>query len=501
MICSSNPEWWYLVTKNAKMAGKIGLGVMMFVLLLPLAWAQETPGSTPSTSGTSTDVSNAAQSRPSAEDTTENVPAKSASADPLAVSVLGRAGSLSKELGLWHVGSLWLTSADLYESYIVVNDKTVPLVPRLDSYFHLSITSLSFNTAYDKRLSPNSRITLQYQPRVSIINGHTRADLLDQNMAFNIGFRPTARWKIGLSDTFQSYSDLNLNGNNLFYGDPQTGTAIQNLFLNGKAHTYTDAASTTFDYNLSARTQLSFSPNASYTYIKGHEQSAVDLANGQTGTTQIDTRLSELSYGGTVSVNHSLNATRGVGVYYSYERTHINAGRFAGAYNSGGLSYSQEIGHTFNLSAHIGASTYQLSNKRYWTPEAALTAVKSFRSSAVSLAYVRSEGFGGYVTSAFSDRADLKYTHGLGRKIGMSTGVGYFRTNTSLDRNAAGFGSIWGEYATGEVGYVLSRHFRYFLSYTQLRQKGDNFQVSSGTSYMASSGIQWLPARLNKEQY
>jgi len=136
--------------------------------------------------------------------------------------------------------------------------------------------------AYTRRLR-RSRLVLQYNPRILMVNDQVTLAAANQDSAIDLLFAPAPHLTIGLSDGFnyfgrvQTFNDKTLNSNNL-------SGAVSNPFLNIQQRTLLNSFAVPINYNMSARSSLLISPL--FNYVRTEENKDAVSASGQPTTTR-----------------------------------------------------------------------------------------------------------------------------------------------------------------------------------------------------------------------
>src|SRR5262249_2889050 len=116
---------------------------------------------------------------------------------------------------------------------------------------------------YDHSLG-RGRIAFQYEPRLSIINGHVEQDLINHDFGFDVSYQPTARLTLALSDRYQFYKDQSLFESLNLDADLNTGTLLQSRFLQGNGSFLTNRVGGSISYALSPISHVDVQPSFVY---------------------------------------------------------------------------------------------------------------------------------------------------------------------------------------------------------------------------------------------
>jgi hypothetical protein len=381
------------------------------------------------------------------------------------VRQLGRATALLPQFSSFRWGPVFLRSADFLEAGDLIRSAgQEPDQQLIASIFRANI-------ALDRHFR-RSRLAIQYQPYVSIVNRQVQHNLSTHNLTFDSYYRLTRRWTVSFSDQFSYHSGRVLFDEGLSLDmDLTTGRFLQRHFLDSTERWISSSSNVSFTYDLSPRTRFSITPN--YTYSNAAIASLI-LQNHQ--------------YGVVANITHVLGQGKTLGGFYSVEQSLFSSALASTRYHSFGLTYAQHLGPSWSLNTSLGASmaASQLGS-RHWTFNGTFALGKTFRKSSLFFVYSRGNDFGELLANTYADRVDASYTLTLTRKLQMGAGGGYYR-QIWTPRNTRG------KYATGQLSYRLTPTLGWFLHYAHKTQIGEGTQVQSAVLDIVTTGIQWTPA-------
>jgi hypothetical protein len=315
-----------------------------------------------------------------------------------------------------------------------------------------------------------SRFTFQYQPSVTISQGQVDPNFVSQNINLDSYYRWSPRWTVTFNDHFSYYNSRSRFGDSFLDSDSISSTTQQNGFLDGPQEVLWNSASIGFTNRLSPRTSFTLTPTYAYA------RTSANL-----------TAAPRSSQGGGVSalLRHDLSPLKSVEIHYSVQHSQFSSTFGDTTYQTAGVGYSQQFPGKWGLSAGAGASNANSTDfGRFWTVTGALSVVKSFKSSSVSLAYTRGENNGDYLTNRYTDRSDLSSSTQWTRRLQTRGGIGY-------QREVGSQSGIWGKYATGQVSARLFSSATFFVYYVHKWQKGDAQQLFTGSRGLLAAGIRW----------
>src|SRR5712692_2516892 len=175
---------------------------------------------------------------------------------------IGRAESLGTSRAPLHWGPVGVRSAAITQYFGGVNLS--------DGSFDqwIKTTVLQTNIVYDHR-SRRSRLAIQYQPQLTIVNGRVLGNYSNQDLSLDTYYYLSPRWSMGINDSFRYYGNRNFYGGTFFDSDLTTGAVARNNFLDSPGQLISNATTVTFNYRLSQRTLFSMAPDFTYTHTSG----------------------------------------------------------------------------------------------------------------------------------------------------------------------------------------------------------------------------------------
>ncbi len=383
------------------------------------------------------------------------------------VNAIGSASPLGQPNGFLRWGDFFVRDVSYTQAYEVSNYHEQSS-PNLTGSSESNNTSLFETTLAFNHVSQNNQVALQFQPRLAIINGNVFPDLSNQNVSFNWLVSQNSRWSMDLHDNFAYFSSQNLYAT--YYADvnAQTGTAIQNNFLDGPGTLLSNAAGLSISYRWSPRTTLSFAPQFQYTRTTG---------------TQSGTLISR-NYGGAVTLGYQLSARQTIGVLFSSQYLEVSGVPMNTQYYSTGLTYSRQMGPSWTVSGTLAATlTPGAGIANPWTYTATASLTRQLQRGSAGIVYSRDVAMG-YVTNQFADRIDAVASWQLTRNLGSSVSGGYQNQNQ-------GSNPISGYYTASQLSWRLAPRVSAYVSYGYRMQNGDAIRILKGHSNTVGGGIRW----------
>lgn len=397
------------------------------------------------------------------------------SSGPPPIQELGRGGWLAAASPL-HWGSLSVGSFDFSQGY---DDFRSGAPGGLVGVFHTSIFGTS--VVYNPRLS-RTNLALQWRPQAGFVNGQFINNLSNQDASFDLTTMLSPRLSMRFQDHFSYVSAQYVFSEGLlFAAQTPSNHSVQASFLDGPGTWLTDTAAVSFDYALSPRTDLIFTPSFNYSHLINRSSAFGGAPNSSAPL------VGSNEYVGNVSLNHKLSPLKRVGIFY-----YLNAVKFENSpsyvsYNTFGAMYSQQLSPTWFFMGSAGASTaaFNSTGPRSWTYALSADLEKRFQRSSVSIAYTRSLSLIQYAYRNFTDRVDLNYQTQLTNRVNAGLGFGYQRVN--------GPPLISGRYYTAKLGYRLLPTLSLLGTYVYRNQVGDSTQIFTETRNTAYITLQWDP--------
>lgn len=397
-------------------------------------------------------------------------PANVSVGTPPVVRELGTATPLPRRSGRFRWGGLSLGSFDFTQVFdrVSANATNTSLVGNRDSYASI----LQASIIYDRQFR-RSRLAVQYQPRVAVVDGQVLKDFYNHRADFDLHYLISRNWSVNIRDEFQFVGNRDFYVGSYFSVDATTGNFLQDFFLSGPSQLLSNRASVGFNYTLSRRTHLSFTPG--FTYV--HSSPRGPFTSSQVRV-----------YGMTTDLEHALSGRTSVGLFYNMEYSQFLGGFRDTFRQSFGGTFARLLGRGWHLRGFIAASTstFFTQQPQQLTATGSISLVRAFRRSSLALTAARGYSFAGLVSDRYYDRGDVIYTRQLTRRTTIGVGTGFFREVDSPRR-------VRGEYAFGRFSYRLFSDLSWFASYAYRSQVGNGSQVSSGTRNSVLTGIMWRP--------
>ena len=384
------------------------------------------------------------------------------------VTALGTASTLGLPSGALRWGSFYVSDASFIQSYDHANYVGPGAPSNFTGASATTITSLFQTDLVFNRLTHYGQFAVQYQPRLAITNGTVYPDYSNQNVGFDLVLTQNARWSVNFHDRFSYFSSQNLYGSSFGDVSSQTGTTVQNNFIDGPGSLLSDIAGMNIAYKLTPRTTLSFSP--SYTYFR--------TTGSLLGKTSSDL------YSGNASLNYQLSPRQTVGVVISGQYLHLLGVAGSTQIYSVGLSYSRQMGaNWFITTSFSGTDTPGASTVQPWTYTGTASVARNFQKFSTGLVYSR-ELAQGYVTSEFADREDAFLAWRITDSIRCRLAV-------DAQREARASKPISAYYGNGEFDFRIAVRVTGFVNYGYRLQNGDASQVLTGHRSFVSGGLTW----------
>jgi hypothetical protein len=390
-----------------------------------------------------------------------------------AVNAIGTASLLGMPNGALRWGSFYVSDVSFIQSYDHANYVGPSTGSNFTGASATTNTSLFQTDLVFNHLSRYGQIALQYQPRLAVTNGNVYPDYSNQNIAFNLIVTHGARWYVELHDRLSYFSSQNLYGSTFGDVSSETGTTVQNNFIDGPGSLLSEIAGLTVGYRWTPRTTISFSP--SYTYVRS--------TGSLLGKTSSDL------YTGSVAVNHQLSPRQTIGAFFSGQYIKLLGQQGSTQIYSMGLNYSRQMGRSWFISASFaGVNTPGTSTVHPWTYTGTASIARTFRQFSVGLVYSRQLAQG-YVTSEFADREDGYFTWRITESL-------RWRTSIDAQREARVSSPIAAYYGANELNWRMASRVSGFVNYGYRLQNGDASQVLRGHRSFVSGGIVWSSSRL-----
>jgi len=334
-----------------------------------------------------------------------------------------------------------------------------------------------------------SRLVLQYLPQMAIANGQFHANAaMNNNISLGTKFLLTPRLSFTVGDSFVQTQSNPLLPLNYLSSDANSGSVVQNSFLGTNGSFIANTVDGVFEYAVSPRTNVTFSPL--YRYDRATNGLPHYGANGQT-------------YAGSFSLGHAFTLHRTVGLVdtFQYVRESTSTTPQNVTYNTIGAFYSEQLARTFWISGNVGAvnqsgsrlaSGSSLAGASGWGVNANLSLLKSLTPRInLALGYTRGMNFNNYVTLRRSDRIDASAGYKLSSRMSWNTSFGYYRELGGNPRTDA-------KYAESDFSYRFVGGFAFFTTFAYTFQNSSTVQLFSGNRKTLAYGVRWSPSELRR---
>jgi hypothetical protein len=394
----------------------------------------------------------------------DETPVSSAPVDQIRV-VNGGSPLPSGHISPLQFGPIAVASADFFESIQGVAVSGVPgRTWESDAIFRT-------NLVFDKEWQ-TGRFSVQYQPRLSIIQGTAQTDTSNLISSLTKQFQLTPRLSVHFDNTLEYYSQQGQFNNLSILGDLTSGTLTQSQFLDGSGHFLNERVGLEFRYLLSPRSRFDVTPFFNYY-----------LATGMSAIGQGKSPGVSLDYG------YALSANRTVGLSYSWNKTYYSETLPSSTYQTVNANYSQQLSATLRLSLAAGFTQQSATmNSSDVAATGSFSLIKSFGQSSLAVQYYRGQAVGLQITNGFADRVDASYDRRISLRLRTNVGLGYYREFSSATNTS-------GLYGTGELGYLLTDHWSLETVYAYKRQENGGTTFRSGNLQYVSFGLRWEAGR------
>ena len=433
-----------------------------------MAFAQEPPP----TEQQSTDSAKPQDQAPPAKDDAPPQPTPvlnemQSTANPPEIRGMNSAAPLpSGRVSPVQLGPLYLQSLSFFQSE---NAITVSGQPGTNWE---SVSVFRTNIVFDHSFK-TSRVAVQYEPRLTIVNGQAFTDTSNLNGNWTTTFYASPRLNISIDDNLNYFGQQGQFDNLSLLADLTTGALVQSRFLDGSGHLLSNRAELPISYLVSPRGRLDITPF--FEYYKA------------TGSASISHSRSP---GGRVSYGYALSATRGIGVSYSVQDTSFSSTLPTTLYQTIAANYSQILSPTLRYSIGAGATlssataaTTSVSSTQS-TVNATFNLIKSFRDSSLSFNYYRGQAAGLQITNGFADRFDLAYDRRLSQRTRASVAGGYYREFLSATDTS-------GYFFSGSLSYLLTQRWSVVTQYAYKHQANGGAAFENGNLHYIAAGVRW----------
>jgi hypothetical protein len=460
-----------ILWKSRSLLSAFGIALWMTVAAIPPAAAQSqdtgAPGADPATQSPASSSQNDKKGGDSSStDHTGSI--DSNALPPSTVNAIGSASPLGRPNGSLRWGDFFVSDVSFTQIYDVSNYSGQSSTTSTVGSFSDSTSLFETTLAFDHR-SRNNEIALQFQPRLAIVDGNVFPDYSNQNVNFDWIINQDSRWSTVFRDNFSYFSSQNLYGTNFTDVNAQTGTTVQNNFLDGPGAFLSESAGLTVSYRWTPRTTVSFIPQFQYTRSTG---------------TKLGTSVGR-NYGGSVTIGYQLSARQTIGATFSgqyVETSGLSLGNTQ--YYSAGVNYSRQIGAYWTVSGYLAATrTSGGGFSQPFTYSATASLTRALRRGSVGVVYSRDLAIG-YVTNQFADRIDAVANLQVVRNLTLSISGGY-QTETQSNSPISAY------YTVNQITYRLAPRVSSYVSYGYRLQNGDSLRVLTGHRNFVSGGIRW----------
>jgi hypothetical protein len=374
------------------------------------------------------------------------------------------------------LGPIYLQSADAFQS-VIASSSTVRTDTRWRSY-SLFRAAFVFDQSYK-----TSRIAVQYQPRVTVIEGTPKAETANLNAAWSTLFRLTPVLKMSLNNSLNYYSQQSQFDNLDLMADVNTGALVQSQFLEGNGHLLSDRTDLPIQYQITPRSRVDATPFFEY--------------YSSSGSTQTVTQSQ--GYGLGASYGYLLDPTKRIGFQYQIEDIQFSKFLPNTIYQSFSVGYSQQLSLTLRFFVSGGITTSQSPqgntssgslNSTQKTGSGSASLIKAFRDGSLAFNYYRGQTLGLQITNGFADRYDAAYQRHLSVRTTFDLGAGYYREFQSVTNTS-------GIYSSLGLGYRLTDKWSLLARYGYKNQRDGGVTFATGDLHYLSFGIRWEPRVIN----
>ena len=326
----------------------------------------------------------------------------------------------------------------------------------------------SSDIVYDKQFR-QSRLQLQYSPRLTVTNGNVSSNFVNQNANLNWIQQLSPRWTLSLTPSVLYMQVRQLYGDGFLSVDSIASTAAPSTFLDGPGSWLTTSMEGSLAYALSPTSSVSVTPFFGYSH-----------AGGQVNGLQSS---SIYQYGGKIRWDKQFSPTRGMYANY-YARTVGDLGNGI-IYQTGEIGYNQRFGPSTDVGVSAGLLTVGFV-ERQWDLSGSVQISRRFGRSRASVGYYRGFPLLSETTSqGLAQRVDGSYRLDLSQRWYTQVHGGYEDT---LGSNSTGFS---GKYIAADFGYNLTPRWSCFVNYAHKVQSGNDPRLLLGTRNSYSAGIRW----------
>jgi hypothetical protein len=334
---------------------------------------------------------------------------------------------------------------------------------------HFASSIFRTDLVYDRQLN-QSRLELEYSPRVTAVNGKVSGEFTNQTANLNWIDQLSPRWTLGVKDSLSYLSARQLFGDYFLSVDAVTGTSLPSSLLDGGGSWLITTTEVTVAYALSPTSSVAVVPFFGYGHVSGPINSAQPFSIYQ--------------YGGEVGWKKQLSPSQAMRVNY-YSRV---VGDFANGvlYQSGDVGYFRQFGPSTVLGISAGVLTAGFAQKRQWEFSGSAQLSRKFGRSTAEVGYYRGVPLvNETATQGVAQRIDGSYRLDFSRRWYSQVRGGYEDSLWSVGAN------VTGKYIAGEAGYNLTPQWSCFVSYAHKIQSGTDPFLLTGTRNYYLAGIRW----------
>jgi len=334
-----------------------------------------------------------------------------------------------------------------------------------------SVSTFRTNIVFDHSFK-TSRIAVQYEPRLTIVNGAVFTDTSNLNANWTTTFYASPRLNISIDDNLNYFGQQGQFDNLSLLADLTTGTVVQSRFLDGTGHLLSNRVELPISYLVSSRGRLEITP-----FFEYYQAPSTSISHSR-------------SPGGRISYGYALSATQGIGVSYSVQDTSFSSTLPTNLYQTIAGNYSQILSPTLRFSIGAGAtvssaaSAATSASSNQSTVNATLNLIKTFRDSSLSFNYYRGQAAGLQITNGFADRFDLAYDRRLSQHTRFSAAGGYYREFLSATDTS-------GYFFSGTFGYLLTERWSVVTEYAYKHQENGGAAFQTGNLHYLAAGLRW----------
>ena len=372
-------------------------------------------------------------------------------------------------------GPIYLQSLEFLQSFDAINATGQP--GTVWDYYSLLRAQIVFDHAFK-----SSHVAVQYQPRLTVINGNVNVDTGNLNAGWSTSFHLTPRLNASLTNSLSYFNRQGQFDNLDLMADITTGSLVQSNFLEGSGQFLTDRTEFVVVYQTSPRGRFGVTPYFEY------EESSGTQAIGQS-----------LSYGANATYAYLLTPMSSVSLQYQVEDTHFSKFLPTTLYQTVSANYEQQLTPTWRFAVGGGVTTSSSTTSSSTTPpqstrstqlteNANFSLIKTFAHATLAFNYYRGQALDVQITNGFADRFDLSYIQHLSRRTEFDLGAGYYREFLSAT-NTSGF------YTSAGAHYWLADKVAVTGRYSYKKQENGGLNYATGKIQYITIGIRWEPGR------